>query len=160
MKAKTTLLSLLLLSAVCAAPAYANYFSDPRTGVNLNVGSAPSPTVEQLRAIGDSVYGPSPPRYYRGRVYRQRDSEDSVDQALLNMEGRPVFGEGGSRLGYVLAVDGYAQTIDLRMPSGVAISMPVKLIMERSGRLVAPTVSRADAREMAREQWGPRVAVN
>ena len=116
MKAKTTLLSLLLLSAVCAAPAYANYFSDPRTGVNLNVGSAPSPTVEQHRAIGDSVYGPPPPppRYYRGQFYRQRYSEDSVDQALLNMEGRPVFGEGG-RVPPRLRVGRrwYAQTIDL-----------------------------------------------
>jgi len=151
MRVKTTILSLLLLSAVGAAPAYANYFSDPRVGVNLNVGSAPSPTPQQLRAIGDSVYGP-PPRYEdRSRFFRP---------ALLDMEGRPVFGSGGARLGYVLAVDEYAQTIELQMPSGIAISMPSDLITDRGARLMAPTVSRADVREMAREQWGETVALN
>ena len=40
---KKTLISLLLISTVCATPALANYFSNPRTGINLNVGSAPNP---------------------------------------------------------------------------------------------------------------------
>lgn len=46
-----TILSLLLLSAVCVTPASANYFSNPRLGVNLNVGSAPNPKPSDLRAI-------------------------------------------------------------------------------------------------------------
>jgi outer membrane protein OmpA-like peptidoglycan-associated protein len=47
---KHTFLSLLLLSAaVCVTPASANYFSNPRLGMNLNVGSAPNPTPAQLR---------------------------------------------------------------------------------------------------------------
>ena len=46
-----TLQSLLLLSAalICVTPASANYFSNPRTGINLNIGSAPNPTPADLR---------------------------------------------------------------------------------------------------------------
>jgi outer membrane protein OmpA-like peptidoglycan-associated protein len=51
---KKAILSVLLLSAVCASPASANYFSNPQVGVNLNVGSAPNPTPMQLRLLGES----------------------------------------------------------------------------------------------------------
>jgi len=48
---KKAILSLLLLSAaVAVTPASANYFSNPRMGMNLNVGSAPNPTPRQLRS--------------------------------------------------------------------------------------------------------------
>lgn len=57
---RTTVASLLLLSAVCTIPASANYFSNPQWGTMLNVGSAPNPTPAQLRAIGDSSYVTSP----------------------------------------------------------------------------------------------------
>ncbi|HYM18781.1 MAG TPA: hypothetical protein VEU06_09475 [Micropepsaceae bacterium] len=47
---KTKLLvSVLLLSAAAITPSYANYFSNPRLGINLNVGSAPSPTPQDIR---------------------------------------------------------------------------------------------------------------
>jgi outer membrane protein OmpA-like peptidoglycan-associated protein len=47
---KKTILSLLLLSAAIAVtPASANYFSNPRIGMNLNVGSAPNPKPADLR---------------------------------------------------------------------------------------------------------------
>ena len=52
---KKAILSVLLLSAVCASPASANYFSNPQVGVNLNVGSAPNPTPMQLRLLGDEL---------------------------------------------------------------------------------------------------------
>jgi len=42
---------LLLSAAVCATPASANWFSNPRLGVNLNVGSAPNPKPADLEAI-------------------------------------------------------------------------------------------------------------
>lgn len=48
---KKTVLSLLMLSALCAAPASANYFSNPQAGTNLNIGSAPNPTPADLRAL-------------------------------------------------------------------------------------------------------------
>src|SRR5260221_7643405 len=47
---KKTFLSLLLLSTgVFVPPASANYFANPRLGVNLNIGSAPNPTPAQRR---------------------------------------------------------------------------------------------------------------
>jgi outer membrane protein OmpA-like peptidoglycan-associated protein len=49
---RKTIMSLLLLSAaVAAAPASANYFSNPAIGMNLNVGSAPNPTPMQRKVI-------------------------------------------------------------------------------------------------------------
>ena len=53
MRTNKTMLALLLLSAVGVTPASANYFSNPSTGTQLNVGSAPNPTPEDLRAVGD-----------------------------------------------------------------------------------------------------------
>ena len=48
MKTRMTL-SVLLLSAASATPAFANYFSNPRANINLNIGSAPSPTPRDIR---------------------------------------------------------------------------------------------------------------
>ena len=46
---KKAILSFLLLSAAIAVtPASANYFSNPRLGMNLNIGSAPNPTPAKL----------------------------------------------------------------------------------------------------------------
>jgi hypothetical protein len=43
-------LALLLLPfAAIATPATANWFANPILGINLNIGSAPNPTPEQLR---------------------------------------------------------------------------------------------------------------
>src|SRR5262245_17649309 len=47
MKTAKITLPLLLLSAALASPASANFFSNPRTGLNLNVGSAPNPAPRQ-----------------------------------------------------------------------------------------------------------------
>jgi len=65
---KKAILSVLLLSAVVASPASANYFSNPITGTTLNIGSAPNPTPSQLRLLGESrvvvaenVIPPAPP---------------------------------------------------------------------------------------------------
>ena len=52
-----TLISLLLLSAaVCITPASANYFSNARLGVNLNVGSAPNPKPAIRPFIAEAPY--------------------------------------------------------------------------------------------------------
>ncbi len=42
--------SVVLVSAAFATPAFANYFSNPNIGMNANVGSAPNPTPADLRA--------------------------------------------------------------------------------------------------------------
>jgi hypothetical protein len=43
------ILALLLASSALASPAYANYFHNPFTGINLNIGSAPNPTPADIR---------------------------------------------------------------------------------------------------------------
>lgn len=43
------MLSLLFVSAAFVMPASANWFHNPYTGVNLNVGSAPNPTPADIR---------------------------------------------------------------------------------------------------------------
>lgn len=53
---KKVLISLLLVSTACATPAFANYFANPRLGMNLNVGSAPNPKPSDLRVIEEMAY--------------------------------------------------------------------------------------------------------
>src|SRR5689334_1445305 len=48
MSTKVTL-SILLLSAICATPTFANYFSNPYLNINANIGSAASPTPHDVR---------------------------------------------------------------------------------------------------------------
>ena len=57
---KKVLISLLLISTACATPSFANYFSNPRTGINLNIGSAPNPKPLHLRVIEETAYVPVP----------------------------------------------------------------------------------------------------
>lgn len=49
MKARL-LLPLLFVSALCVSPASANWFSNPNWNINLNVGSAPNPTPDDVQA--------------------------------------------------------------------------------------------------------------
>jgi hypothetical protein len=46
---KNAFMALLLVSGALATPAHANYFSNPYTGVTLNIGSAPNPTPADVR---------------------------------------------------------------------------------------------------------------
>ena len=46
---RKTIVPLLLLSALVASPASANYFSNPQANMNLNVGSAPNPKPSDYR---------------------------------------------------------------------------------------------------------------
>jgi hypothetical protein len=80
--------------------------------------------------------------------------------SLAGMEGKAVFGVGGERLGYVLAVDGRARKIELQTRNGIGVAVPANLIMEKGRRLVAPALSRAEVAAMAKEQTGRTVALN
>jgi hypothetical protein len=214
-----TLMSLLLLTAVCATPASANYFSNTKWNTMLNIGSAPSPTPAQLRAIGDSSYASAPVRRtlnpraeavppspaVQEPVYDNDDEiVNSYDEeivgsnspvvaptrvavgtksttttkvaatkvvakkamvatpatSLAKMEGKPVFGSKGERLGYVLAVNEKAHLIDMQLPSGIAVSMPGTLVTDKGSRAIAPTVTKADTMDMAKSQTGRMTALN
>ena len=62
---RKAIIPLLLLSAVCVSPASANWFSNPRLGINLNVGSAPNPkpadlVVAETRTVVVAQAAPAP----------------------------------------------------------------------------------------------------
>ena len=48
---KILILPLLMISAAIVTPASANWFHNPYEGINRNIGSAPNPTPEDLRAM-------------------------------------------------------------------------------------------------------------
>ena len=133
---KSALITLLLVSAAFSAPASANWFSRPDLGVSLNVGSAPNPTPAQLRAL----YGPS-----RYGVYASRISA----AALQDMEGKMVYGENGELLGVVATVDIGAGLVDLHLTTGEAVALDAALLVNEPYRVIAPTLSMAEARALA-----------
>lgn len=170
MKTVKTMASLLLLSAVWMSPAQANWFSNPNTNTMLNIGSAPNPTPQDLRAIGDSNYGYGTPRLLHSEiapvqpspmnvVYLTRDRDVSA-AAMFRMEGKPVFGSKGARLGYILAVDHGSKMAELQTPRGIGVAVPVSLMTDKGNRLVAPTMSKGDVMAMAKSQTGRTVAIN
>lgn len=48
---RKVIVPLLMLSALIVSPASANYFSNPRAGMNLNIGSAPNPKPSDYRSV-------------------------------------------------------------------------------------------------------------
>jgi len=125
---KSTLITLLLLSAAAAVtPASANWFSRPAAGIALNVGSAPNPTPNDLRAL----YGPA-----RYGLYRVTGSISAAD-----MEGKPVFGQSGEELGTVMAVDERAGLVQVSLHSGESVALDSRLFITEPDRVVAPTLS-------------------
>jgi hypothetical protein len=166
MKTVKTMASLLLVSAVCIGPAHANWFSNPRTGTMLNIGSAPNPTPQDLRRIGDSQYAPQPVAYNQITAphpivaevtYHEKDVSNAY---MTRLEGKPVVGARGAYLGYILAVDHGSKMAELQTPGGVGVAMPVSLITDKGSRLLAPTMSKADVMAMAKTQTGRTVAIN
>jgi hypothetical protein len=156
------MMSLLLVSALSITPAaYANWFHNPVTNTNLNVGSAPNPTPQNLRAIGDSHFDRTVAYESYSRIYVAPAHIHTMNTAqLTDLEGRPVFGAHGRHLGYVLAVDNGSRMFELQTPNGVGVAMPASLLSERNGRLLTPTTTHADVMAMARTQTGRTVALN
>jgi hypothetical protein len=166
---KTTMISLLLLSTVAVTPAFANWFANPRTNTMLNVGSAPSPTPEDLRKIGDSRYASNAPVIIHEPPLASATPSTVVGEPVVlvpqmraaDVEYRPVIGVGGQRLGAIIAFDETMQQAELQLSTGVAVSMPATLfMMDHNGRMMAPTVSRGDVLAMAKTQTGRTVATN
>jgi hypothetical protein len=130
---KSALITLLLVSAAFSSPASANWFSRPAAGITLSVGSAPNPTPAELRAL----YGPS-----RYGVYATRDQ-------LSDMEGKMVYGENGEFLGVIATVDLGARLVDLHLSTGEAVALDAGMLINEPDRVIAPTLSAAEARGLA-----------
>ena len=162
MRTPNRMMVLLLLSAVFITPASANWFSNPKTNTMLNVGSAPNPTPADLRAIGDSkvaVAYTTEPSFVATQTQTIAPMQMMSAVELTRLEGRPVSGSHGERLGYILAVDQDRQMIELQTARGIAVAMPASLLVEKHGRVIAPTASRADVMA-AKTQTGRTVAIN
>ena len=127
-------------------PAAANWFARPALGINLNVGSAPSPSPYDLRMV-------------EGYAVLRQSQVITVDM-LRDMEGKTVIGENGEMLGTILTVDEGPQLVEVQLPTGVAVAVEARLLVDEPNRVIAPTLSRADMLEMARAQTGTAVALN
>ena len=170
MRTMHTLTSLLLLSAVCITPVYANWFSNSRTNVMMNIGSAPNPTPADLRAVEPWRYAApvaevAPPavtsdeELYDNGLNEEDSYMSSMNTAALaGLEGKTVFGVHGERLGVILTTDHHSRMAELQTPGGVAIAMPAALLVDQGRRVTAPTTSRADVMAMAKTQTGRTVA--
>jgi hypothetical protein len=146
----SALVTLLLASALTAtAPASANWFSRPDAGISLNVGSAPNPTPNDLRAL----YGPS--RYAATAEPRRYTVTE-----LHDMAGKTVYGENGEQLGVILAVEDEARLVDMHMPGGLGVTIHAELLVNERDRVIAPTLSRAEVTALAQEQIGRAMAAN
>lgn len=128
---KTTLTTLVVLSALLAAPASANWFFRPGAGISLNVGSAPNPTPADLRAL----YGPE-----RYGLYPTRISLE----VLRDMTGKTVYGENGERLGMIATVDEVSRLVELQLPDGRSVAVDANLLINEMDRVIAPTLSMAE----------------
>ena len=91
---------LLLVSAAFVTPAYANYFSNPLTGVNLNVGSAPNPTPEDIRGnrmpVVSDVATPAPDAVVAAASEKQ-DTRKTADGGHEDNSPQPSSGAGVPR---------------------------------------------------------------
>ena len=152
MRTMHTVTSLLLLSAVCITPVYANWFSNPHSNVMLNIGSAPNPTPADLRRAepwryATPVAAVAPPpavrtsdeEFYDNGLNEEDSFMSSMNtEALAKLEGKAVFGAHGERLGFILTTDHRSRTAELQTQGGVAIAMPAALLVDKGGRVVAP----------------------
>jgi len=168
MKTSKTMMSLLAAAAIVASPAYANWFSNPHTNTNLNIGSAPNPTPADLR--GPKAVVPSEPARLRASEYYQQTPvayetgttvmHRMTDAQMTALEGKPVLGAHGARLGYVLAVDHGSRMAEIQTRSGIGIAIPTMLLSDKGNHILAPTTSRADMMAMAKTQTGRTMALN
>jgi hypothetical protein len=133
---KTNITALLLLSAVLATPASANWFFRPDIGVSLNVGSAPNPTPNDLRAL----YGPT-----RYGLYPTRISA----AVLRDMMGKSLYGENGEHLGMIASVDARSRLVELQLLDGRSVAIHAGLLINEMDRVIAPTLSLAEVMALA-----------
>jgi hypothetical protein len=65
------------------------------------------------------------------------------------MEGKAVYGEHGEMLGVIATVDEGAGLVNLHLMTGEAIALDAGLLVHEPDRVIAPTLSMAEARALA-----------
>jgi hypothetical protein len=120
-----------LAVAAIVTPAAANYFSNPVNNTTLNIGSAPSPTPDDLRQIGDGRY------QYLGFTLR-------------SLVGKPVYTRDLQYVGPVRSVDEPARTALVQLDGGVAVPIAAKDVRDTGDRVIVPMMSKQNFRNLAR----------
>ena len=145
---KRKLVSAMLLSALCAAPALAQTFIDqaPETVIITPRSNYTIPRAYDIPA--EQKWG------HRTRL--ANNSWTSGD--MQRMAGKRVFGFRGELLGTVSAVDIGGQLVQVNTPGGVSVAIPIVLLEDKGDRLYAPTTSRSQFMAMAVHQTGTVVA--
>jgi len=147
---KIKLVSAMLLSAVFAAPAFAQAFIDetPETVIITPRGNYTIPRAYDI-----------PLRERWGhRTRLANNSWTSGD--MQRMAGKRVISFLGENLGTVTAVDIAGQLVQLHTPGGVSVAIPIVLLQDKGDRLYAPTTSQSRLLDMAVRQTGTTVATN
>ena len=177
MKSSKTMMAMLAAAAICTSPAYANWFSNPVTNTNLNIGSAPNPTPADLRYGVSPIPHSNEPARLIGSAYvapegRTNFVQETVyetgptvthhmtDAQLTALEGKRVIGAHGAQLGYILAVDHKAGIAEVQTPSGIGVAVSTMVLAEKGNHIAAPTMSKMDMMAMAKSQTGRTVAMN
>lgn len=151
----TTLMSLLLLSAVCATPASANFFSNSRWNTMLNVGSAPSPTPAQLRAIGDSPYANVPVR--RGPALQSENQV--VAPPVIEDTDEDVYSNGS----YDDEIVGSATAVMKKMSTTKAVAAKKTVVAKSAAPAKTPALASMEGKPVIGtkgEMLGHVLAVN
>lgn len=131
MKSVKFCLALLAVQVALAGSAQANFFHNQDANTNRNVGSAPSPTPEEVR-------------YARGQVGKAQIGD------IMELVGRTVYGGNSEDLGTITDVDPGRNLVALRLPDGSHVALSINAIYDDGRRVFAPAVGRADLAVMPR----------
>ena len=132
MKAHNAGMALVLLSAAWAMPAAAEM--PTQSGL----------TAEQMQHLQEAA------RVHDTIIAMHTASGGT---AFAQLEGKPVFGSQGRELGAVIAVDYASQLAQVYMADeGMSVALPLRMLTAEGNRVVAPTVSKADALQMVDTQ--------
>lgn len=142
----------LLFSVVFGTSALANYFHNPNTHMNLNIGSAPNPTPADLRAIGDASYTMD--------ARKDPGAASAGRNELRNLKGKMVSGPMGENLGVVAATDDIDKVVLVETPMGSHVVISAQLLSDEGPKLVALTITPMRLAGMGRAQKGEVAVFN
>jgi hypothetical protein len=121
----------VVAGALCCGVASANYFHNPGTNTQLNVGSAPSPSPDDLHRAEGAL-------------------EHRADINLRAMLGKPVFGKDREYLGSISDIDTDRNLAAVRVAQNEAVALPARDLIDDGSRVIAPTVSKPELLAMPR----------
>lgn len=131
MKPVKLCLALVALQAAVISTAEANYFHNKELNTTRNVGSAPSPTPEEIR-------------YARGQIGVAQIGD------IVKLVGRTVYGGNSENLGMITDVDTERHLVALQVEDGSHVALSVNELYDDGKRVFAPAMGRAQLAAMPR----------